>query len=198
MFDDRILIVFAISHGHRNLHRSRRDLGIDEERAVRRQSAPNGCAKFLHLPAACTPTETRVSRFLSAFDCGRIRNAETAESQFGRHHYYGPGIRAHLRDAVRRTQGSRHEPKPRGVPRARAHGRARDRRDLDRHPRSTCADGRARHRRAPDVEVVSEKSVARTAVPSVPSRRRHKQAFGEPPRGPRTAKSEPGSTEGRL
>jgi xanthine dehydrogenase YagR molybdenum-binding subunit len=44
--------------------------------------------------------ETRVSRFLGSFDCGRIINAKTAASQFRGRHHHGAGAGAHGGDAV--------------------------------------------------------------------------------------------------
>jgi len=64
-----------------------------------------------------------------------------------RRHHHGPRPRADGGNSIRRAQRAHHQPQSRRISRACAHGRARDRRDLDRYPRPALAYGRARRRR---------------------------------------------------
>ena len=57
-------------------------------------------AQFCEVRVNEVTGETRVSRFLGSFDCGRILNAKTGGKPVPRRHHHGPGPRAHRGDAV--------------------------------------------------------------------------------------------------
>ena len=104
-------------------------------------------AMFCEVRVNTVTGEPRINRFLGSFDCGRILNAKTAASQFRGGIIMGawPGVNG--RNTVRRTQRPDHESQPCRVSRAGAHGRAGDRRDVDRHRRPPLAHGCPRRRR---------------------------------------------------
>ncbi len=93
-------------------------------------------AQFCEVRVNAVTGETRVSRFLGSFDCGRILNAKTAASQFRGGIIMGLGLALMEETQFDERNGPHHEPVARRISRAGAPGRARDRRDLDRHPRS--------------------------------------------------------------
>jgi xanthine dehydrogenase YagR molybdenum-binding subunit len=69
------------------LARARRDEVVCEAQAsmpleIMKYSMHSYCAQFCEVRVSEVTGETRVSRFVGAFDCGRILNAKTATSQF--------------------------------------------------------------------------------------------------------------------
>ncbi len=104
-------------------------------------------AMFCEARVNAVTGETRISRFLGSFDCGRIINAKTAASQFRGGIIMGLGLALTEETQFDERNGrimnpslaEYHVPVHMDVP--------DDRGDVDRHPRSAHADGRARHRR---------------------------------------------------
>ncbi len=104
-------------------------------------------AVFCEVRVNTVTGETRVDRLLGSYDCGRIINPKTAASQFRGGIIMGIGL-ALMEDTEFDERTARimnpslaeyHVPGP--------HGRAEDRGDVDRHPRSVRPGGRSRNRR---------------------------------------------------
>lgn len=104
-------------------------------------------AMFCEVRVNAVTGEPRVSRLLGSFDCGRILNPKTAASQFRGGIIMGLGLALMEETQHDPRTGRIANPKSLGLPCAGADGRARDRGDLDRHPRPARPDGRPRRRR---------------------------------------------------
>ena len=114
---------------------------------LQKYSMHSYAAQFCEVRVNAITGETRVSRFLGSFDCGRILNAKTAASQFRGGIIMGLGLALTEETLFDERTGrimnpslaEYHVPVHLDVP--------ADRRDLDRHSRSAQPDGSARHRR---------------------------------------------------
>ena len=130
--------------------------GRDELSVVASASAPEEMqaysmhstgAIFCEVRVNAVTGETRVSPLARLVRLRPHPQSQDRREPVPRRHHHGTRPRAHGGDRVRRAERADHEPEPRRVPRAGAHGRAEDRRHLDRYPGSARPGRRARHRR---------------------------------------------------